>query len=185
MWAIVGLGNPGIRYRWSRHNIGFQTVDLLAKINNVRLKRDRSISGLTGRGAIGKEEVILLKPTTYMNRSGIAVKGLSRLYDLPPQKMLIISDDIDLPWDRIRIRKGGSSAGHRGVESIINELGTNNFPRLRMGIGRAADSGVVEHVLGGFNAEEKGELKDYCLKAIDAVYMILNKNIDTAMNKFN
>lgn len=183
MWAIVGVGNPGIRYRWSRHNIGFQTIDLLAKINNIKFKRDKA--SLRGIGVIGEEEAVLLKPTTYMNRSGIAVKELSEQYGLPSQKILVISDDIDLPWGKIRIRKSGSSAGHRGIESIINELGTNNFPRLRMGVGRSADSNVVEHVLGNFNVEEKRELKDYCTRAVSAIYTIINSGIDNAMNKFN
>jgi PTH1 family peptidyl-tRNA hydrolase len=187
MWAIVGLGNPGIRYRWSRHNIGFYVINLLAEIHGIRLKRDRLIPALTGKGVVGGENVLLLKPTTYMNRSGIAVKGLSQLYGLSPQKILVISDDIDLPWNRIRIRKHGSSAGHKGVESIIKELGTTNFPRLRMGVGRPYNSSrdVVGHVLGGFGTQEKKELKDYCKKAVDAICTILNSDIDTAMNRFN
>lgn len=187
MWAIVGLGNPGIGYRRSRHNIGFYVIDLLADINNIRLKKDRLIQALVGKGEICNKELLLIKPTTYMNRSGIAIKGLFELYGLSPQKTLVISDDIDLPWGKIRIRKNGSSAGHKGVESIILELETINFPRIRMGIGRPCNSSqdVVRHVLGNFNAEEKKGLKDYCMRTVDAIYTILNNNIDIAMNRFN
>lgn len=187
MWVIVGLGNPGIRYRWSRHNIGFYVIDLLAEINNIRLKRDRIIPSLIGKGVVIGEEILILKPTTYMNRSGMAVKGLRELYGISPQRILVISDDIDLPWSKIRIRKHGSSAGHKGVESIIKEFATTNFPRLRMGIGRPCNSShdVVEHVLGNFNPQEKKELKSYCTRAVDAIYTILDSGIDVAMNRFN
>lgn len=187
MWAIVGLGNPGIGYRRSRHNIGFYIIDLLADINSIRLKKDRYIQIIIGKGEVCGQEVLVIKPTTYMNRSGIAIKKLFELHGLSPQKILVISDDIDLPWGKIRIRKNGSSAGHKGVESIILELATTNFPRIRVGIGRPCNSSqdVVKHVLGNFNAEEKKELKNYCMRTVDAIYTILNNNIDTAMNRFN
>lgn len=187
MWAIIGLGNPGIRYRWNRHNIGFHVIDLLAKINNIKLKKDKLLPALMGKGMIGGEKILLLKPNTYMNRSGIAVKGLLDLYGLSPQKILVMLDDIDLPWDKLRIKRHGSSGGHKGLESIITELATTNFSRLRLGIGRSFDysKDVVGHVLGNFNSEEKKELKNYCMKAVDAIYTILNSNIETAMNNFN
>lgn len=185
MWIIAGLGNPGIRYKWNRHNIGFFVVDLLSGIHGIRMDKKKVVSGLGGEGTIGKEEVLLLKPATYMNRSGVAVRNLSRQYGLSPQHILVISDDIDLPWGKIRIRKKGSSAGHRGVGSIINELGTENFPRLRMGIGRSGNPDVVGHVLGNFSKEERKGLKGYCMRAVNAIYTMLNNNIDTAMNKFN
>lgn len=187
MWAIVGLGNPGIGYRRNRHNIGFCIIDLLADVNSIILKKDRYIQTIIGKGKVCGQEVLLIKPITYMNRSGIAIKKLSERYDLFPQKVLVISDDIDLPWGKIRIRKNGSSAGHKGVESIILELATTNFPRIRVGIGRPCNSSqdVVKHVLGNFNAEEKKELRNYCMRTVDAIYTILNNNIDTAMNRFN
>lgn len=187
MWAIVGLGNPGIRYRWNRHNIGFYVIDLLSKVHGTRLKKDRFIPALTGKGLISGKEVLFIKPTTYMNRTGVAVKGLCELHGLSPQRIIVISDDIDLPWNKIRIRKHGTSGGHKGVESIITELRTTNFPRLRMGIGRPFDSSkdVVGHVLGDFTEQEEKELKDYCGRAVDAICTILDSNIDTAMNKFN
>lgn len=187
MWAVVGLGNPGIRYRWNRHNIGFYVIDLLSKGHGIKLKPDRIIPALTGKGIIGDGEVYLIKPTTYMNRSGVAVKGFCDLYGLSPQKVLVVYDDIDLPWNKIRIRKHGTSGGHKGVESIITELRTTNFPRLRLGIGRPPDfdKDIVEHVLGNFTEQEKKDLKSYCEKAVEAICTILEQDIDTAMNKFN
>lgn len=167
--------------------MGFHVIDLLAKVNNIKLRKDKILPALTGKGRISGEEILFLKPNTYMNRSGIAVKGLLDLYGLSPQRILVILDDIDLPWNKIRIRKHGSSGGHKGTESIIAELNTTNFPRLRMGIGRDFDlnKDVISHVLGNFNSEEKKELKNYCMRAVDAVYTILNSGIDTAMNNFN
>lgn len=188
MWLIVGLGNPGIRYKWNRHNIGFHVIDLISKTYDIKLKKDKLVSALLGMGKINGEEVILAKPAAYMNRSGTIIERLVELYGLPIQKILVISDDIDLPWNKLRVKKHGGSAGHKGVESMITELGTTNFPRIRMGVGRPASSGgnnIVEHVLGNFDTEEKKELTNYCKKAIDVVYTILNNNIDIAMNKFN
>lgn len=167
--------------------MGFHVIDLLAEIYKIRLKKDKIIPALTGKGIISEQEVLLIKPTTYMNRSGIAVRGLSELYGLSVQKMLVISDDIDLPWNKMRIKKHGSSAGHKGTESIIKELATTNFPRLRMGIGRPCDSNsdVVGHVLGSFSQQEKKELKNYCMRAVDAICTILSSGLDIAMNRFN
>ena len=187
MWAIIGLGNPGIRYKWSRHNIGFQVIDTLAHAYKIRLKKDRFIPAITGKGKIEGKDVLLIKPITYMNRSGIAIKGLRELYGKLLAKVLIVSDDIDLPWGRMRIRKQGSSAGHRGVQSIIQELATTFFPRVRMGVGRPANCRLdtVNYVLGRFSAGERKELELYCARALAAIEMILDDNIDGAMNKFN
>lgn len=187
MWAVVGLGNPGFRYRWNRHNIGFHVLDLLASIHKVRLKHDKLIPALIGRTCIHGEDIIVLKPTTYMNRSGMAVKGLSEFYGTSPKEILVVSDDIDLPWNKIRIRLHCGSGGHNGVESIISELATTNFPRLRMGIGRPAGSsnGAAGHVLADFSREEKKELKKYCERAVDAIHAILDSGVEAAMNKFN
>jgi len=187
MWAIVGLGNPGLKYKWNRHNIGFHVIDLLAKIYDIKLKQDRLMPAVTGKGRIGEEEVILFKPATYMNRSGLAVKGLQDIYGIHAKDILVISDDIDLPWHKVRIRHSGSSGGHNGLKSIIEALSTTNFPRLRMGVGRPMhQSGeVVEHVLSNFSGEEKKDLKKYCELVADAVFVMLADGIDTAMNRFN
>lgn len=187
MWAIIGLGNPGIGYKLNRHNIGFCVIDLLAKINNVKFKKDNVIPSLIGKSKIGQEDVLLLKSNTYMNRTGIAVKALCDINGLSFHNLFVIVDDLDLPWGKIRIRKSGSSAGHRGMESIIKELGTTNFPRLRMGIGRPVGVGneIINHVLGNFNKQERKELENYCKKAVDAIQSVLNDGIESAMNKFN
>lgn len=185
MWTIVGLGNPGLRYKWNRHNIGFHVIDLLAKDYKIRLKKDKLIPAYIGRGNIIGSDVILVKPTTYMNRSGSALKGLQEFYGISHKNILVVSDDIDLPWGRLRIRQSGGSGGHRGLESIITELTTTSFPRIRIGIGRPLGDGVVEHVLGNFSKEEKRTLKDYCTKAVEAVYTTLDCGIENAMNKFN
>lgn len=187
MWAIVGLGNPGIRYKWNRHNIGYQIIDLISATYNIRLKKDKIMPALAGSGEIDGVKTVLFKPTTYMNRSGIAVKGLQEIYSISPKKILVVVDDLDLPWGKIRIRQYGSSGGHKGIESIITELATTNFPRIRMGIGRPMVSGceVVEHVLGNFSREERKELDEYCEKVVKAVVAILTSDIEKAMNKFN
>lgn len=187
MWAIVGLGNPGARYKWSRHNIGFQVVDLAADQFGIRFRRNRFVPVFTGKGIIGSQEVVLAKPLTFMNRSGLAVGKLQELFGLVPEKMLVVLDDIDLPWDKLRLRAHGSSGGHKGLQSIISELGTTGFPRLRIGVGRgrASAKGVVQHVLCRFSPEEKRQLKSYCSRALDAIITLLDKGIDVAMNRFN
>jgi PTH1 family peptidyl-tRNA hydrolase len=187
MWAIVGLGNPGLKYKWNRHNIGFHIIDLLAKIYDIKLKQDRLMPAVVGKGRIDEKEIILFKPTTYMNRSGLAVKGLQDIYGIQSKDILVVSDDIDLPWNKIRIRHNGSSGGHNGLKSIIEALSTTNFPRVRMGVGRPVNSSgeVIGHVLSNFSAEEKKDLNKYCELVAEAVFVILSSGIDAAMNKFN
>lgn len=187
MLTIIGLGNPGLRYKWNRHNIGFHVIDLLAKTYKIKLRKNRYIPAFTGKGKIEGHDVVLMKPVTYMNKTGIAVKGFFKLYGDSPEEMLIVTDDINLPWNKLRIRKLGSSGGHNGLESIITEIGSSDFPRLRMGIGRPVNTkiDVVGHVLGNFNALEKKDLKDYCIKTNNVISVFLNKGIEEAMNKFN
>lgn len=187
MWVIVGLGNPGIKYKWNRHNIGFQVIDLVAKRHGIKLRRNKFIPALTGEGTIGNEDVILVKPVTYMNRSGLAVKGIQELSGVATEKILIVLDDIDLPWNKLRLRIRGSSGGHKGLRSVIDGLGAVDFPRLRMGIGRgvADAAGVIWHVLGRFSAEEKKQLEEYCNRALCAIDILLDEGIESAMNRFN
>lgn len=187
MWIIVGLGNPGIRYRWSRHNVGFQIVDLVAKHYFIKLRKNRFIPAIIGKGMTVNKDVVLAKPTTFMNRSGLAVKGIQELYKVSVDNILVVLDDIDLPWGKIRIRAGGSSGGHRGLQSVIDNLGSTNFPRLRIGIGRgtSTDNSVTRHVLDRFNKEEKKQLEEYCNKASSAIITILNDGVNVAMNSFN
>jgi PTH1 family peptidyl-tRNA hydrolase len=187
MRAIIGLGNPGLRYKWNRHNIGFHIIDLLAKAHKIKLKKDKLLPAINGQGKIAGEEIILFKPTTYMNRSGLAVKGLQEFYSISSKDILVVSDDIDLPWGKLRIRQNGSAGGHNGVKSIIAELSTTNFPRVRIGVGRPVHHAgcVVEHVLSNFGLEERKELREYCARAGDAIFAILKNGIESAMNKFN
>lgn len=187
MWMIIGLGNPGIRYKWSRHNIGFQVIDLIAKNYCIKLKKNRFVTAITGRGKIGDEEVILVKPVTYMNNSGNAISGVKRLYEIPVSKILVVLDDIDLSWGKVRIRAKGSSGGHKGLQSIVNVLNDSNFPRLRMGIGRGRVNGapVTKHVLDRFNKEEKEQLPVYYEKALSAIDTVLGSGVEVAMNRFN
>jgi len=187
MWAIIGLGNPGRRYRWSRHNIGFCVLDSAADYYKIKFRRNSQIPSFTGRGAINSKQVILVKPLTYMNQSGLAVKAVQETYNIGLDKILVILDDVALLWGRFRLRVQGSSGGHKGLESVIMELNSSDFPRLRMGIGMPKQDGhgLIEHVLSSFTAEEKLELDAYCKSALSAVELILDNGIETAMNAVN
>lgn len=186
MWLIVGLGNPGLRYKWSRHNIGFHVIDLLSARYKIKIKKDESVHACVGKGIIEKQEVFLVKPFTFMNRSGLAVKRVLELHKITLDKMLVVLDDIDLPWDKVRLRASGGSGGHRGLQSIIDEIGSTGFLRLRMGVGRpGGKNGVVEYVLERFSQEEKSGLKGYCERTKHAVITLLRDGPAIAMNRFN
>ncbi len=188
MKLIVGLGNPGGQYASTRHNIGFMVVDKLLRELGAGVppvwQRDEKKNVLTAR--IG--EVLLVKPQTFMNNSGFAVRALMDFYKLTPADVWVIHDDIDLPLGKIKIREKGGSAGHHGVESIINELGTDVFIRFRLGIGRgseANDRSVISFVLSRFRQSEAGSFKHLIKHGTEAVQMALLKGIDVAMNRFN
>lgn len=184
---IVGLGNPGAKYSKTRHNIGFMAVDHVAEANSIALSKS-NFKGLWGKGSIAGKEIILLKPQTYMNLSGEAVRGISGYFHIKPEDILVIYDDIDLEFGSVRIRPGGGSGGHRGMESIIEHLGTNNFPRIRLGIGRPKERGqgdVADYVLSSLTPDEKDTLKQMLDRTKDAVDAILKDGIEKAMNKFN
>lgn len=186
MYLIVGLGNPGKDYELTRHNTGFLVVDRIA--NRFRIRFEKEICGtLIGTGKISDSEVVIAKPLTYMNRSGIAVKCLADFFNLPVEKIIVIYDDIDLPLGKLRIREKGGSGGHKGVTSIIRELGTDEFIRVRIGIGRpqSARVDIVEHVLSPFLPDEKEEIEITIEQAVDAVEWIIKKGINSAMSKFN
>jgi len=187
MWLIAGLGNPGVKYRFNRHNIGFCVLDLLSEEAGIPLKRSTRFHASLGKGLLEGEEVVLVEPLTYMNLSGRAVREAHNFYSVPLNKTIIVSDDIDLPWGKIRIRKQGSSGGHNGLESIIQELGTPNFARIRMGVGRpiVSDNNVVGHVLSDFSLSEKRELGEYCKTACNAVLSIITEGIEKTMNLYN
>ncbi len=182
---VVGLGNPGSKYEDSRHNAGFRVVDILSGRHGIRLGEYR-FSSLTGYGKIAGNDVVLAKPLTYMNRSGLAVSAMVSWYNLDPEDILIILDDIALEQGRLRIRAKGSDGGHNGLKSIIDFLKTEEIPRLRIGIGRPDPTcDLVEHVLDAFDKEELSVMAQAFLKAADAVPVWIEHGIDHAMNDFN
>ena len=184
MKLIVGLGNPGAKYAATRHNVGFMVLDRLAKVGGVSVTK-KLCNALVATAEIAGEKVCLAKPQTYMNLSGEAVGCLLRYYKLSSADLLVIYDDRDLPLGRIRLRERGSAGGHRGIASIIAVLGTSDFPRLRIGIGRPRELGAVEHVLGTFSADEQPVIAQAIDRAAEAIETALKEGLEVAMNKFN
>lgn len=186
MKAIIGLGNPGLRYAQTRHNVGFRVVDRLAEQLGWRWN-DRRAQALLASGTIDSENVLLAKPETYMNNSGLAVAALARWFKLAPADLLIICDDLDLPLGRIRLRAQGSAGGHHGLESIIAHLHTQQFPRLRIGIGRPVNPRMetIDFVLGNVTAEERIVLAAAEERAAEAALAFIREGIEVAMNRYN
>ncbi len=193
---IVGLGNPGTKYDRTRHNIGFEIVDALAKsFPGVSLVDNKRFQGVTGEfrnagASTPDNRIVLLKPTTYMNKSGQAVRAVLDWYKLEPTAVLVIYDDMDLPTGKLRMRLSGGAGGHNGMKSIISHLGTKEFPRLRMGVGSADKSGdrdgaVVSHVLGRFSPEDRKTVDAVIPMAVDAVDLSLRKGVERSMNLYN
>lgn len=185
-YLIVGLGNPGRKYAANRHNVGFQCLDLLAEKHGISVGRKR-FQSLTGEGRLDGSRVILLKPQTFMNDSGLAVSPASRWHKIPPERILVIYDDLDLPLGKLRIRQGGSSGGHHGINSIIGQLGSDDFVRLRVGIGRPprGQGDPVDYVLGDFDAEQRPVMDETRELVAKAVTTILAEGVTQAMNVFN
>lgn len=154
LWLVVGLGNPGAEYRGTRHNIGFEVLDRLAERHRIRLDRGRS-RALVGLGDLDGTPVALVKPLTYMNLSGQAVAPLAKTYGIAPDRVLVVADDKDLPVAALRLRLQGSAGGHNGHKSLIASLGTQDYPRLKVGVGGSEPGRTVEHVLGSFTREER------------------------------
>ncbi len=184
-FLIVGLGNPGREYRETRHNVGFMVVDRLAVEMDIKLTRVQH-KAIVGSGMYDQKKVILAKPQTYMNLSGESVSGLVRFYKVPLSQIMVIHDDLDLPFGTLRIRPSGGSAGQRGMESIINRLGSQDFPRLRVGIGRPAGSKQgASYVLRLFSPAERKELDFILQRAVSAVQTFIREDLNTAMNRYN
>jgi PTH1 family peptidyl-tRNA hydrolase len=194
MRLIIGLGNPGRQYAITRHNIGFMLIDLLANTFRASSLPANKWSQLR-RANIRGEQVLLVQPQTYMNRSGIAVKEVVDQYQTSPEHLIVIYDDLDLEVGRLRIRSRGGHGGHKGVESIIEHLETNEFTRLRFGIGRPQAEGsqqarpdrnhVVDYVLEPFQQDEQKIITETMGRSVDAIVLILNDQIDRAMNLYN
>lgn len=186
---LVGLGNPGQKYNRTRHNVGFEVIDYLAKHWAVKLSENKRFHGDVGEVRRAPEErLVLLKPTTYMNRSGQSVRAVLDWYKFSVSDVLVIYDDMDLPVGKLRLRLSGSAGGHNGMKSIISHLGTQNFPRLRLGISRANQSNgeqVVGHVLGKFAPDERKIVDAAIDFASEAVEFSLRKGIEQCMNLYN
>ncbi len=182
---IVGLGNPGREYRETRHNVGFMVVDRLADKHGIKLTRVQN-KAIVGNGYIGGVKVILVKPQTYMNLSGQAVSALVRYYKIQLQDLIVAHDDVDLPFGVIRMRPGGGSAGQKGVASIIKLLGSQDFSRLRMGVGRPPGRmDAAAYVLQNFAAAEHEFLQNFLDRAVGAMDCFLQDGLEAAMNRFN
>ncbi|MBN1930989.1 MAG: aminoacyl-tRNA hydrolase [Desulfobacterales bacterium] len=182
---IVGLGNPGTSYKMTRHNAGFMVIEELSKAFNISLNQ-RKFDTLFGRGIIRGIAVILAKPIAYMNRSGPPVQKLAQYFKIPSGDLLVIHDDIDLAFGRLKIKDKGGHGGHNGLKSIIETFGDNCFPRLRIGIGRSNfEDSVVDHVLSKFNSAETKILDQILAQAHNAVVEILTNGTSEAMNFFN
>lgn len=185
MKLIVGLGNPGRRYRGTRHNVGWDVIDRLARRDGIALNQEDGWAHV-GRGSIGGHTVLLAKPQTYVNLSGVAVRDLRRRHRVKVQDVFLIVDDLDLPLGRVRLRASGSSGGHHGLRSVIDALGSDGFPRLRVGVGRPPEGiDPAEYVLTRFTPEEHQARDAAVDRAAEAIEVALREGLQTAMNRFN
>ena len=185
-WMIVGLGNPGKDYEKTRHNVGFRSTDLLAGLLKTRIDRLK-FKALTRMVNYNGMKVLLVQPQTYMNASGAAVSALATYYKVKPERILVIFDDISLPVGRIRIRKDGSAGGHNGVKSIIQSLGTDQFPRIKVGVGAKPhpDYDLADWVLSKFSAQEEKDLAPAMENAAKAALMVLDQGTEKAASAYN
>lgn len=185
-WIIAGLGNPGLAYANTRHNAGFMGLDELAKMCSIDVKT-KKFKGDCGNGTVGGERCLLLKPGTFMNLSGESVSAAADFYKIPPEKVVIIYDDITLPPGKLRIRRKGSAGGHNGMKSIIALLGTDEFPRVRIGVGAKPrpDYDLADWVLSKFTEDDTNALEPALQNAAKAAELIVQGKIDEAMNKFS
>ena len=185
-WIVVGLGNPGPKYENTRHNVGFLVADRLAERAGAPIRKIKH-KALTSTAVIGGQGVLLMKPTTYMNLSGEAVGDAARFYKVPADHVLVISDDTDLPQGKLRLRKSGSAGGHNGLKSIIQHLGGDGFPRLKVGVGGKPhpDYDMADWVLGQLKGEDKKVMDAAVDRAADAVECFLKFGIEKAMNQYN
>ena len=186
MYVITGLGNPTLKYSKTRHNVGFDTIDVLAKKYGIKVKK-KQFKALTGEGFIGGEKVILVKPMTYMNNSGESVSEIVKYYKIDPDmELIIISDDLNLDVGVLRIRAKGSAGGHNGLKSIIKCVGTESFDRVRIGVGKVpAGTDVITHVLTRFSRADRVIVKESFEAAADAIVSIISDGIDKTMSKYN
>ena len=185
-WIVVFLGNPGPKYRDTRHNAGFMAADAMEKKLGVSINKLR-FKALTAQATLGGEKVLLLKPQTYMNLSGESVSPAAAFYKVPPEHIIVVSDEVSLPIGKLRIRKSGSAGGHNGLKNIIAMLGTDAFPRIRMGVGAPphADYDMADWVLSSFKNQDTDDMRSLAVRVCDAVECYIAEGPDRAMNKFN
>ena len=185
MHLIVGLGNPTKQYEGTRHNVGFETIDRIAAENQIRVE-EKKHKALYGSGYIEGEKVILAKPQTFMNLSGESVRELSDYYKIPAENIIVIYDDISLDVGQLRIRKKGSAGGHNGIKSIISHLGTNVFPRIKVGVGeKPSGYDLADYVLGHFSKDDRAKMQEGYTRAMHAAEMLVAGDVEQAMNEYN
>jgi PTH1 family peptidyl-tRNA hydrolase len=185
LYLVAGLGNPGAEYADTRHNVGFMVIDILAAAHRIAVDR-RKFNVVYGRGRIGGVEVLLAKPQAYMNRSGPPLRQLAEYFRIQREAMIVIHDDIDLAFERLKIKEKGGDGGHKGIKSVIEAFGGDLFVRLRVGVGRSGPGrDVVGHVLGRFGPEEYSSLDETLRRAADAISTILSKGTREGMNRYN
>jgi peptidyl-tRNA hydrolase, PTH1 family len=185
VWLLVGLGNPGPEYEDSRHNVGFQVVDAIGARTHAPPLREK-LGALVAESKIGSERILLCKPMEYMNLSGQAVARVARFWKIAPAESVVVYDDLDLPFGRLKLGAGGGHGGHNGLRSIIAEWATADFHRVRVGIGRPAQGrDAANHVLGKFSPAERKDFAEICARAADATQAIVTDGLTAAMNRFN
>lgn len=185
MFVVVGLGNPGKDYANTRHNVGFDAIDLLAERNNIKLNKIKFTS-VYGEGNINGEKVLLVKPQTYMNNSGVTVRDIYNFYKIPIENILVIVDDIDIGFGAVRIKSKGSAGSHNGLKSIVSLLQRQDFPRIKIGVGvKKENQDLASFVLSRFPKDERKEIEEAILMAVESVETIISYDIDKAMNEFN
>ena len=185
-WIVAFLGNPGLKYNGTRHNAGFMAADAMEKKLGVSINKMR-FKALTQTADIGGKKVLLMKPQTYMNLSGDAIAQAANFYKVPPERVIVVSDETALPIGRLRIRRGGSAGGHNGLKSVIARLGTDQLPRIRLGVGDKPhpDYDMADWVLSAFKGQDAADMELVAKKAADAVECYITEGADRAMNKFN
>jgi len=183
-WLIVGLGNPGAEYRGTRHNVGFEAIELLSDRHRIKVDRSKN-QARYGIGQIGDTAIALIRPLTYMNLSGRAVAPFAKEFAIPTERILVITDDLDLVLGRVRLKPKGSAGGHNGHKSIIASLGTTEYPRLKIGIGSVDRANTVEHVLGNFNPDERKLINEAISLAADGVEIAVQDGLERALNRVN
>ncbi len=181
---VVGLGNPGSKYRETRHNIGFAVVDRLAERHRIGLSQEK-FDGRFGSGRVAGHKVFLLEPETYMNRSGESVGPAARYYEIAPERIVVVHDEVDLELGRLKVKRGGGHGGHNGLKSLVDALGSRDFVRVRCGVGRPERGSVSDHVLGRFESEERPVADELIEIAADAVEVVLRDGPSEAQNQFH